>query len=186
MPGLQSSTFMKQHGAGLNSTGLYLISGIPFLRNCSGANNAAFPIAFPSLTREITITVSKGSVLFHFDGAVQPDGTWDETKDASEDALNPGHAAANEFVIDATPTIVRNEAADDNVGAHGPGAVTVTLPVRVKGMYVKCTSNGTVASICATCIGKDHPYYPRVPGDGTELKNSEAPANRVLTGVGTS
>jgi hypothetical protein len=75
-----STTFMQRHKAGLNSTGMYIISGIPFLRDLSGDAAASFPLVFPSLTRDVTITLSVGKLTFHFDGFVQnANGAWGQT-----------------------------------------------------------------------------------------------------------
>ena len=171
-----STTFMQRHKAGLNSTGMYIISGIPFLRDLSGDNTDPFPLVFPSLTRDVTITLSVGKLTFHFDGFVQnANGAWGQTKpdgtafnasfngpgdaaaDAAADPAQAAHSATNEFKLDAT---------------NGP--VSVTLPVRVKGMLVTINADSTVASLCANLIGTDHPAYPRLPGDGTMLLNPNA------------
>ena len=65
-----STTFMNRHKAGPNSTGMYIISGIPQMLSVSGngAENAAAEMVLDSLSREITITcpvAGTWNVWFH-------------------------------------------------------------------------------------------------------------------------
>ena len=67
---VNSTTFMNRHTPGVNSTGMYLISGIPFIKDITGAHNAFIP--FLSLSREVTISCKTvggedPSVTVHFD-----------------------------------------------------------------------------------------------------------------------
>ncbi len=69
-----STTFMRQHTAGRNSTGMYIISGIPQMLSVNGnaGKNATAEMALESLSREITITcpvAGTWNVWFH-NGAV--------------------------------------------------------------------------------------------------------------------
>ena len=63
-----STTFMSRHTAGRNSTGMYIISGIPQMKS-SAAN---FTMPLDSLSREITVSVTGGTwdVWFDSDGKV--------------------------------------------------------------------------------------------------------------------
>jgi len=137
-----STTFMRQHTPGVNSTGMYIISGIPQVYNIVGAAADAFK-TFDSLSRDITIAVH------HVDGArtaaADPDGTEVNKCIFSFDS----DAQTNPF--------------------HVYPGMTMTLPVRAKGIRVQVEA-GLVCNIIATLTGIKGPAYdkyPRLKGDGT-------------------
>lgn len=60
-----STTFMSRHTAGRNSTGMYIISGIPQMKTFTADGS----MDLESLSREITITVPQGTWDINFNNA---------------------------------------------------------------------------------------------------------------------
>ena len=72
--GTDATTIMRRHTAGRNSTGMYIVSGIPQIKTSSGADNAGsgtLTMALDSLSREVTITCAKGTWEVWFDSAAK-------------------------------------------------------------------------------------------------------------------
>jgi hypothetical protein len=199
------TTFMERHTAGVNSTGKYLISGVPFVARIDGTatiTDKTSWVQFPSLSREITLTVYAHAAGGQAADGVQPKVAIISFDDGgrhtpAEVALVQAHLAAT--TRDADPPVVlaavKHSAAaiiDSNGGViQGGGVVgasidathqltipvgtTITLPVRASGLRVGITSADVSVSVAATLTGIDgnpHLKYPRQVGDGEMSKQA--------------
>ena len=149
---VNSTTFMNRHTPGVNSTGMYLISGIPYILTASGAvandgtNSSAAGgkvITLPSLSREVTFVVTGNA------------GESVEVAFEKAKVINAGGAGDGNAVAGVNFLSI-------------PTGTTVTLPVRVKKIWYRTVADTTVqvAATLTGLSGSAYENYPVTKGDG--------------------